>query len=144
MVNPINLLDLFPYSIDKDFKVHDINVEYVKQHIIHIFDYKVIQDKLKNPVHLLAIQKLFKDIKVGFTKVEDLFNIDIPVEEIAYFYWIYKRNYIPWMKHQNFVDYMGVFKSIFHNNIIRISTTSIEEMKISLALVFYFDFMIHN
>lgn len=99
--------------------------------------------EFKQKHHLEAIHALLKELNIEYSNIDDL-NTLTPAEDLAYYYLIYKENYTPWRERTNYARYMAVFKDIFNKTYRKPCLNSINEIMISLTIIFYFDTIIHN
>lgn len=138
------IIELIP-GLEEIHKAHiiDVNVGHVLEHIHYICN-KMQQNQFKDKSFFLEIHSILKSINIHAPESDKIFESITMLEDLAYYYWIYKRNYIPWRDRDNFIKYMNIFDDIFNKTLRLPNGNNIQEMKVSLSIVYYFDTIIHN
>ena len=119
---------------------------FIERHINFVFDTKgeaSILQKLANPINFKQIRDIINNVDPFLLERCVDFSV-CTSKEIAPFYWVYKKNYDPWIEIDSFVSYMSEFKLLFQEGSGGLCCNNVDEMMFSLAIVFYFDKQIHS
>jgi hypothetical protein len=98
---------------------------------------------MKNPDNFSKIREILTEIDPHLLKRCNDFSV-CNSKEIAPFYWVYKRNYTPWVDVDAFIQYMSNFRDFFCKHGGGLHCDIPDEMMFSLTIVFYFDKQIHS
>ena len=119
---------------------------FIENHINSIFDAKGqfgILQKMRNPNNFAEIRDILTEIDPGLLKRCSDFSI-CNSRQIAPFYWVYKRNYAPWVNLDSFLRFMESFDLLFGAENHPLYCDIPDEMMFSLSIVFYFDRQMHS
>jgi hypothetical protein len=122
----------------------EMSVTDVHSHIKLILDQVGDLKKLRFLNKQEELRVFLNGIGFDLKNMDQIFALDVNTSEISYFYWIYKRNYLPWREKYNFMLYMKLFPDIFSGDHPRPILGKLEDVKISLGIVFYYDKLLHN
>lgn len=137
--------DIIPPSSTSNVEHEKYDLLYVQKHIENLLNKFAEEQKLKDKVYVENILNFFKSINIPLKDTDELFKLDVSMQDMSYFYWIYKINYTQWLNIETFKEFLNTLNQLVQNTgKINISCHDIEKLKITLSILYYIDRIKHN